>query len=206
MNLKKIKSGFTVVELMIVIVVIAILATISVVTYSGMQDRAKNSLIASSVAQYKKAILSYRTFNSGASPLDDGIRYVCLGTVADYPTEGSCGIPYHSAKGDANFEAAMRSMIDELPEVDDRCFAWGSEACRRNAVFFARPLDDQNPINFQVDGVSHHSYIMYYVTGNDCGNKVLGMTTWPNFTKANSNKYTELNGNTALCMIEMPDF
>jgi prepilin-type N-terminal cleavage/methylation domain-containing protein len=42
MNLKTSK-GFTIVELLIVIVVIAILAAISIVAYTGIQDRARNS-------------------------------------------------------------------------------------------------------------------------------------------------------------------
>lgn len=39
----KSKSGFTIVELLIVIVVIAILASISVVAYTGMRERANDS-------------------------------------------------------------------------------------------------------------------------------------------------------------------
>jgi prepilin-type N-terminal cleavage/methylation domain-containing protein len=39
------QSGFTIVELLIVIVVIAILAAITVVAYNGIQDRARNSSI-----------------------------------------------------------------------------------------------------------------------------------------------------------------
>ena len=42
MNLKTTK-GFTIVELLIVIVVIAILAAISIVAYTGIQNRARNS-------------------------------------------------------------------------------------------------------------------------------------------------------------------
>ena len=38
-------SGFTIVELLIVIVVIAILATISVVAYTGVQNRTYNSSV-----------------------------------------------------------------------------------------------------------------------------------------------------------------
>lgn len=57
--MRKTVSGFTVVELLIVIVVIAILAAISIVAYSGMQDRARSSssqgavkLVANKVATY----------------------------------------------------------------------------------------------------------------------------------------------------------
>lgn len=56
--MRKTTSGFTIVELLIVIVVIAILAAISTVAYNGIQQRAKTSAaesIASNVA--KKAEL-----------------------------------------------------------------------------------------------------------------------------------------------------
>lgn len=51
----KTKSGFTIVELLIVIVVIAILAAISIVAYSGIQERSRASAIASDIKQLDKA-------------------------------------------------------------------------------------------------------------------------------------------------------
>lgn len=42
-NLKTVRQGFTIVELLIVIVVIAILAAITVVAYGGIQRRAKDN-------------------------------------------------------------------------------------------------------------------------------------------------------------------
>src|SRR5690606_16673754 len=50
------KAGFTIVELLIVIVVIAILAAISIVAYSGIQTRARDSQRRSDLAQVRKAI------------------------------------------------------------------------------------------------------------------------------------------------------
>jgi prepilin-type N-terminal cleavage/methylation domain-containing protein len=58
--MKKHRSGFTIVELLIVIVVIAILATISVVAYNGVQQRARNSSRAQSVAAIQKGLELYR--------------------------------------------------------------------------------------------------------------------------------------------------
>lgn len=50
------QSGFTIVELLIVIVVIAILAAITIVAYNGIQDRARNSSIQADLTTFSKKI------------------------------------------------------------------------------------------------------------------------------------------------------
>lgn len=55
--------GFTIVELLIVIVVIAILATISIVAYNGIQARANDAKTISAVNQIEKALRLYATDN-----------------------------------------------------------------------------------------------------------------------------------------------
>lgn len=62
----KSKTGFTIVELLIVIVVIAILAAISVVAYNGIQTRAKATILANDIKAMEKAFNLYKT-SSGAS-------------------------------------------------------------------------------------------------------------------------------------------
>lgn len=56
-------SGFTIVELLIVIVVIAILATISIVAYNGIQVRARDTLRTDSIAKIEHALELYRVDN-----------------------------------------------------------------------------------------------------------------------------------------------
>lgn len=52
-------SGFTIVELLIVIVVIAILATLAIVSYANIQMRARNTAMTVGVKSYISAIESY---------------------------------------------------------------------------------------------------------------------------------------------------
>jgi len=57
------QNGFTIVELLIVIVVIGILAAIVIVAYNGVQNRAKDASRASSVIALQKAIEMYNADN-----------------------------------------------------------------------------------------------------------------------------------------------
>lgn len=76
------QNGFTIVELLIVIVVIGVLAAITVVAYNGVTQRANNQRIATAVRTYQKALIAYATDHQ-AYP---GDRY-CLGL--NYPS-GKC--------------------------------------------------------------------------------------------------------------------
>lgn len=59
------QHGFTIVELLIVIVVIAILAAISIVAYNGIQQRARDSRRAQDMSTIKKALLLYDSAHGG---------------------------------------------------------------------------------------------------------------------------------------------
>ena len=71
--------GFTIVELLIVIVIIGILAAITIVAYNGIQQRAKNTQVIAGVESYRKVLMQYNTVNS-SYPTAEG----CLG--ANYPS------------------------------------------------------------------------------------------------------------------------
>ena len=68
--MQKTKSGFTIVELLIVIVVIAILAAITIVAFNGIQERARVSAVSSALTQANKKIAVYQVDNSGQFPTD----------------------------------------------------------------------------------------------------------------------------------------
>jgi len=62
------RTGFTIVELLIVIVVIGILAAITIVAFNGVQNRAKVAVVQSAAAQASKKILAYAALNSDQYP------------------------------------------------------------------------------------------------------------------------------------------
>ena len=65
MHTQKKVSGFTIVELLIVVVVIAILAAISMVAYTNIQSRARDSRRLSDITQIKNALLAYDVMYGG---------------------------------------------------------------------------------------------------------------------------------------------
>ena len=91
--------GFTIVELLIVVVIIAILAAITLVTYNGIQQKARNARVVAGVNTYIKALHEY---NAVYSQLPSA--YGCLG--ADYPSNqcwvGDSGTWSVSSTLDAN--------------------------------------------------------------------------------------------------------
>ena len=62
------KKGFTIVELLIVIVVIGILAAITIVAYNGIQTRARDASRVSAVGVLKKGLALYAADNNDQYP------------------------------------------------------------------------------------------------------------------------------------------
>lgn len=81
-GMAKSSRGFTIVELLIVVVIIAILAAITIVAYTGIQARAQFSVMQSDFSTISKAIEMYKVRN---------------GT---YPNSADCA----STNGDPNYE------------------------------------------------------------------------------------------------------
>jgi prepilin-type N-terminal cleavage/methylation domain-containing protein len=114
------RRGFTIVELLIVIVVIAILAAISIVAYNGIQERANNAQRVLAAQQWIKSLKSYTTINQ-TYPATLG--WYCIGesniTNFDGNPDVDCGVS-NNIKHNATIETpafnAELKKISTLPQ------------------------------------------------------------------------------------------
>lgn len=97
-NIKS-SRGFTIVELLIVIVVIAILAAISIIAYNGIQNRGKSSAAQSLASQIAKKADIYQTART---------------TGSGYPTHGELT---------AATSAVKEAQLDDPAKVTDAATA-----------------------------------------------------------------------------------
>lgn len=110
--------GFTIVELVIVVVVIGILAAITIVSYNGVQKRALNTARLTEVEAWQKQFLLYYASNGvGVSGLAG--QYYCLGF--GFPS-GKCrnytqavGANTYAESANATLMAALKSASGSLP-------------------------------------------------------------------------------------------
>lgn len=72
------KFGFTVVEILIVITVIGILATVSTVAYNGVTTRARNTQVAVVIEKYRDALVMYHA-KYGKYPTGNANNKTCMG-------------------------------------------------------------------------------------------------------------------------------
>lgn len=77
------RHGFTIVELLIAIVVIAILAAISVVAYTGIQARAENTKTIHAVAALARSMTAL-VAEKGAYPGPAGGAWICLPSASSH--------------------------------------------------------------------------------------------------------------------------
>lgn len=102
-------KGFTIVELLIVIVVIAILAAITLVAYNGVQRRATNTARMSEFAGWRKQFELYKAQFGSYPVIPDG--YYCLGTGF------VGGVCQNDAGPDSHAESGNTALMTELRKV-----------------------------------------------------------------------------------------
>lgn len=123
MGIKNNQSGFTIVELLIVIVVISILSSITVVAYSGVRERSENQKTVVAVKNWIGILKSYKTINNRFpdydATTDSYAQYPCLGlgyaagkcmSLNNINTVGA-GVAYERSE----FTVKIQSIASSLP-------------------------------------------------------------------------------------------
>jgi prepilin-type N-terminal cleavage/methylation domain-containing protein len=87
-ELRRAHSGFTIVELLIVIVIIGILAAITIVAYNGIQDRANNAAVQSDLNAFAKKIITEGA-ESGVYPMPTAAMGIKISKSAYQTTQNN---------------------------------------------------------------------------------------------------------------------
>lgn len=109
--------GFTIVELLIVIVVVGILAVVTIVSYNGVQVRALNASKTDEIVSWDKLFEMYKTMNGTYPSMADG--GYCLGTGfpdTDSDSVGECRDLYY-APNRYSENTTLKNMISTVGKV-----------------------------------------------------------------------------------------
>lgn len=133
---KQMRSGFTIVELLIVVVVIGILAAITIVSYNGITQRASASVAQGAVDAARKKIALYSIENGTSSypanledlglVSNDSVTYQYTVNTATDP-DGYCvtatanEVAYRLGKNFAYTSGATTDTIDESTAASGAC-------------------------------------------------------------------------------------
>ncbi len=182
---KQKQPGFTIVELLIVIVVIAILAAITIVAYNGIQQRANNTAIIDAASKSLRIIQAYIA-EKGTYPTTVG---ACL------TTESGCVNNSTVSNGNSALDANL-ATIGTIPKNIP------NNGTTHNGISVTYAS------NTTWNGESQPLRLSYYLNGNNqqCGLARVSAYAYPGYTTSNTgftNSNHESSGKT-LCWISVP--
>lgn len=149
------KSGFTIVELLIVIVVIGILAAITIVAYNGIQNRANNTKTIKAVDAYVTALHLYKVDNDNYPDVSS-----CLGVGYTGARCHSGDPSYVENGGNLNTVLLTKYLSGKIPIPDTKQLAY-TTVTNLAGAFYNKNNGSYNP------------------TGGGIGFAQVGVTTCP---------------------------
>lgn len=195
------QTGFTIVELLIVIVIIGVLAAITVVAYNGIQNRANNTAKVVTSGSYVRALVTYSSTNSKYPDLPSN-GSVCLGTGY---IDGECGGADYPIHEDSPFNTQLREVLASIPQATTKPVTKTYPPVTFTGVTLS--YDDA----FLVDGEVKPYYIQYVLAGanQNCGNSsILGIRpggSWKDMVSNPPDKNTFYDPTSTTCVITLPN-
>lgn len=141
-------KGFTIVELLIVVVIIAILAAITVVAYNGIQQRARTSAQKSELSQLQRRIQ--------VEILQDTSVEVSIGTPVVYAT-GPSGRTTLSTPIQSAQEITMYGVFDSLNNLSP--FSWWT-------IMSLEPNSTYNSLRFRTGASGSNTARVYHAASS----------------------------------------
>lgn len=199
-------KGFTIVELLIVIVVIAILASISVVAYTGISERASNNQTISAASEWTKVLIAHATSTgdypftgsrSQTSPYATDTttithNYPCLGL---YPGNVCASVTNTNVVGAGHTfvntswnNLILAENVDSLPQPSQRDISIGGQPHRGAYMSLVGYATNSTP-----PGTGPG--LVFFLSGTSCPATVAGRST-----------QTLAGSGGVRCSIILPDF
>lgn len=203
-------GGFTILELLIVIVVISILAVTGYVSYKNTKGRAQAAVTHSIVQQYTKALAAYKAEHNQFPDLsvitsDTISPIVCLGTGY----EGTpCGSNFGPGQEYASFNNLMEPYTGTVPNIRPHTTPYVFSDL--NITITGVSLQYINDVDSTLDGGPAEFYALTYALDEEdakcTGGQVLAVGSIPgtNFMTTN-NKNTMTDGKNTGCFVKLVD-
>lgn len=189
------RKGFTIVELLIVVVVIAILASITIVAYSGIRASAEKASTLVAVRSYIQALTAYRA-GEGSYPTTSTY---CLGSgYTDRTSDGVADCRWGS--GNVNTNAAFNTTLAKYTKVTASIAQIPVTSGSAGVVGMYFMNDSLG----RLDGNPQLNWLVYAVPDKKCGMNVPLLTnTYPQFTRKADDTASENWGAGGLCWVPL---